>query len=147
MRISVDNRHRIVLLLFVIVDHFIWLYGGHWEQASFAYVVMTECLRIFVGMALVASFFYKKILEISVNIILSYCAIMMLLNFIGSSSDGMSFVSQPGATPNVLFFKKDRLVPIDHGFLASVIYLYFILSAYFFSGKYINRNTIIKTKQ
>ena len=144
MRISVDNRHRIVLLLFVIVDHFIWLYGGHWEQASFAYVVITECIRIFVGIALVASFFYKKILEITVNFILSYCAIMMLLNFIGSSSDGMSFVPQPGATPNVLFFKKDRLVPIDHGFLASVIYLYFILNAYFFSGKYINKNIITK---
>ena len=124
MCISIDNRHRIVLLLFVIIDHLIWLYGGHWEQASFAYVVLTECLRILVGMALVASFFYKKILRISVNFILSYCAIMMLLNFIGSSSDGMSFVSQPGATPNVLFFKKDRLVPIDHGFFASVVYLY-----------------------
>ena len=147
MCISVDNRHRIVLLLFVIVDHLIWLYGGHWEQASFAYVVLTECLRILVGMALVASFFYKKILEISVNFILSYCAIMMLLNFIGSSSDGMSFVSQPGATPNVLFFKKDRLVPIDHGFFASVVYLYFILSAYFFSGKYINKNKMINAKQ
>ena len=60
MRISVDNRHRIVLLLFVIVDHFIWLYGGYCEQASFAYVVMTECFRVFVGIALVASFFYKK---------------------------------------------------------------------------------------
>ncbi len=147
MCISVDNRHRIVLLLFVIVDHLIWLYGGHWEQASFAYVVLTECLRILVAVALVASFFYKKILEISVNFILSYCAIMMLLNFIGSSSDGMSFVSQPGATPNVLFFKKDRLVPIDHGFFASVVYLYFILSAYFFSGKYINKNKRIKAKQ
>ena len=147
MPISVDNRHRIVLLLFVIIDHFIWLYGGHWEQASFAYVIITECIRIFVSIALVASFFYKKILEITVNFILSYCAIMMLLNFIGSSSDGMSFVSQPGATPNVLFLKKDRLVPIDHGFLASVIYLYFILSAYFFSGKYINKNNMIKAKQ
>ena len=147
MRISVDNRHRIVLLAFIVVDHFIWLYGGHWEQASFAYVVMTECIRIFVGIALVASFFYKKILEITINFILSYCAIMMLLSFIGSSSDGMSFVSEPGATPNVLFFKKDRLVPIDHGFLASVIYLYFILSAYFFSGKYINKYTITKAKQ
>ena len=144
MRISVNNRHRIVLLLFVVLDHLVWLYAGHWEQASFAYVVMTECIRIFVGIAFVVSFFYKKILEISVNFILSYCAIMMLLNFIGSSSDGMSFVSQPGATPNVLFLKKDRLVPIDHGFLASVIYLYFILSAYFFSGKYINKNIITK---
>ena len=60
MRISVDNRHRIVLLLLVIVDHFIWLYGGHWEQASFAYVVLTECIRIFVGIALVVSFFIKR---------------------------------------------------------------------------------------
>ncbi len=145
MRISVDNRHRIVLLLFVIVDHFIWLYGGHWEQVSFAYVVMTECLRILVGMALVASFFYKKILEISVNIILSYCAIMMLLNFIGST-DKTNFSEVPGSVDNVFWFKKDRLVPIDHGFLASVIYLYFILSAYFFSGKYINKNTIMKAK-
>ena len=144
MRISVNNRHRIVLLLFVILDHLVWLYAGHWEQVSFAYVVMTECFRVFVGIALVASFFYKKILEITINFILSYCAIMMLLSFIGSSSDGMSFVSEPGATPNVLFFKKDRLVPIDHGFLASVIYLYFILSAYFFSGKYINPRTVEK---
>ena len=106
MRISVNNRHRIVLLLFVVLDHLVWLYAGHWEQVSFAYVVMTECFRVFVGIALVASFFYKKILEITINFILSYCAIMMLLSFIGSSSDGMSFVSEPGATPNVLFFKK-----------------------------------------
>lgn len=147
MCISVNNLHRIVLLLFVILDHLVWLYARHWEQASFAYVVMTECIRILVAIALVASFFRPKILEGSVNFILSYCAIMMLLSFIGSSSDGLSLTTQPGATPNILFFKKDRLVPIDHGFLASVIYLYFILSAYFFSGKYINRNTIIKTKQ
>ena len=146
MHISVDNRHRIVLLLFVVLDHLVWLYGGHWEQASFAYVVMTECFRVFVAFALIASFFYKKILEITVNFMLSYCAIMMLLNFIGSSTDGMSFVPQPGATPNVLFFKKDRLVPIDHGFLASVIYLYFILSAYFFSGKYINQEILTKSR-
>ena len=144
MRISIDNRHRIVLLAFIIVDHFIWLYGGHWEQASFAYVVMTECIRILVAIALVASFFYPKILEGSVKVVLAYCAIMMLLSFIGSSSDGISLTTQPGATPNILFFKKDRLVPIDHGFLASVIYLYFILSAYFFSGKYINKNIITK---
>ena len=143
MRISVDNRHRIVLLAFVIVDHFIWLYGGHWEQASFAYVVITECIRIFVGIALVASFFYKKILEITVNFILSYCAIMMLLNFIGGT-DKTNFSEVPGSVDNVFWFKKDRFVPIDHGFLASVLYLYFILSAYFFSGKYINKNIITK---
>ncbi|WP_291440439.1 hypothetical protein [Desulfovibrio sp.] len=146
MRISVDNRHRIVLLLFVIVDHFIWLHGGHCEQASFAYVVLTECLRIFVGIALVVSFFYKNILEISVNFILSYCVIMMLLNFIGGT-DKTNFSEVPGSVDNVFWFKKNRLVPIDHGFLAAVIYLYFILSAYFFSGKYINKNKMIKAKQ
>ena len=147
MRISVNNRHRIVLLLFVILDHLVWLYAGHWEQVSFAYVVMTECIRVFVGIALVASFFYPKILEGSVKVVLAYCAIMMLLSFIGSSSDGISLTTQPGATPNILFFKKDRLVPIDHGFLASVIYLYFILSAYFFSGKYVNKDTVTKQNQ
>ena len=147
MRISVNNRHRIVLLLFVILDHLVWLYAGHWEQVSFAYVVMTECIRVFVGIALVASFFRPKILEGSVKVVLAYCAIMMLLSFIGSSSDGISLTTQPGATPNILFFKKDRLVPIDHGFLASVIYLYFILSAYFFSGKYVNKDTVTKQNQ
>ena len=147
MRISVDNRHRIVLLLLVIVDHFIWLYGGHWEQASFAYVVLTECIRIFVGIALVVSFFYKKILEFSVNIILAYCAIMAILNFSGCTTEGISASSTPGAMPNILFFKKDRLVPIDHGFLASVVYLYFILSAYFFSGKHINLEVLAKKQQ
>lgn len=60
MCISVDNRHRIVLLLFVVLDHLVWLYAGHWEQASFAYVVMTECIRVFVGIALVASFFRPR---------------------------------------------------------------------------------------
>ena len=146
MCISVDNRHRIVLLLFVILDHLVWLYAGHWEQASFAYVVMTECIRIFVGIALVVSFFYKKILEIAVNFILSYCAIMMLLNFIGGT-DKTNFSEVPGSVDNVFWFKKDRLVSIDHGFLASIIYLYFILSTYFFSGKYINKYTITKAKQ
>ena len=146
MRISVDNRHRIVLLAFIVVDHFIWLYCGHWEQASFAYVVITECIRIFVGMALVASFFDKKILEPSVNIVLAYCVIMMLLNIFGST-DKVRPSDVPGTMDNIFWFKKDRLVSIDHGFLASIIYLYFILSTYFFSGKYINKYTITKAKQ
>ena len=143
MRISVDNRHRIVLLAFVIVDHFIWLYGGHWEQASFAYVVITECIRIFVGMALVASFFDKKILEPSVNIVLAYCVIMMLLNIFGST-DKVRPSDVPGSVDNVFWFKKDRFVPIEYGFLAVAFYAYFILSAYFFSGKYIDPEIIAK---
>ncbi|WP_291301250.1 hypothetical protein [Desulfovibrio sp. MES5] len=143
MRISGDNRHRIVLLLFVILDHLVWLYAGHWEQASFAYVVMTECIRILVAIALVASFFYPKILEGSVKFVLAYCVAMMLLNFIGAT-DKTNFSEVPGSMPNVFWFKKDRLVPIEHGFLASVVYLYFILSAYFFSGKYIDPEIIAK---
>lgn len=146
MRISVNNRHRIVLLLFVVLDHLVWLYAGHWEQASFAYVVMTECIRIFVGIALVVSFFYKKILEIAVNFILSYCAIMMLLNFIGGT-DKTNFSEVPGSVDNVFWFKKDRLVPIEHGFLALIIYAYFVLSAYFFSGKYLKQDSSAKSHQ
>ena len=146
MRISVDNRHRIVLLAFIIVDHFIWLYGGHWEQASFAYVVMTECIRVFVGIALVASFFRPKILEGSVKFVLAYCLAMFVLNIFGCTDKARNS-DIPGSMVNVFWFKKDRLVPIDHGFLASVIYLYFILSAYFFSGKYINKDTVTKQNQ
>ena len=145
MRISVDNRHRIVLFAFIVVDHFVWLYGGHWEQASFAYVVMTECIRVFVGIALVASFFRPKILEGSVKFVLAYCLAMMLLNVFGST-DKVRPSDVPGSVDNVFWFKKDRLVPIEHGFLASVIYLYFILSTYVFSGKYFNKNSMIKTK-
>ena len=135
MRISVDNRHRIVLLLFVIIDHFIWRYGGHWEQASFAYVIITECIRIFVSIALVASFFYPRILEGSVKFVLAYCLVMMLLNLFGCTDKSGGY-RIPGSMPNVFWFKKDRLVPIEYGFLASMFYIYFILSAYFFSVKY-----------
>ena len=145
MRISVDNRHRIVLFAFIVVDHFVWLYGGHWEQASFAYVVMTECIRVFVGIALVASFFRPKILEGSVKFVLAYCLAMMLLNVFGST-DKVRPSDVPGTMDNVFWFKKDRLVPIDHGFLASVVYLYFILSAYF-SGKYLNQDSSAKSHQ
>ena len=143
MRISVDNRHRIVLLLFVVFDHLVWLYGGHWEQASFAYVVMTECLRILVGMALVASFFYPRILEGSVKFVLAYCLVMLVLNLFGCT-DRSRRISVPGSMPNFFWFKKDRLVPIDYGFLAVVFYAYFILSTYFFSGKHINPEIITK---
>ena len=99
----------------------------------------------FCGYSFCGKFFYKKILEITVNFILSYCAVMMLLNFIGGT-DKTNFSEVPGSVDNVFWFKKDRLVPIEHGFLASVIYLYFILSTYFFSGKYFNKNSMIKTK-
>ena len=143
MRISVDNRHRIVLLFFVIVDHFIWLYGGHWEQASFAYVVLTECIRILVGMALVASFFYPRILEGSVKFVLAYCLAMCVLNIFGCMDKARNS-DIPGSMVNVFWFKKDRCVPIEYGFLALVIYSYFILGAYFFSGKYINPEIIAK---
>ena len=143
MRISVDNRHRIVLLLFVVLDHLVWLYAGHWEQASFAYVVMSECLRIFVGIALVASFFRPKILEGSVKFVLAYCLAMFVLNIFGSTEKARNS-DIPGSMVNVFWFKKDRFVPIEYGFLAVAFYAYFILSAYFFSGKYIDPEIIAK---
>ena len=143
MRISVDNRHRIVLLLFVVLDHLVWLYAGHWEQASFAYVVMTECIRVFVGMALVASFFYRKILEGSVKFVLAYCLTMFVLNIFGCTDKARNS-DIPGSMVNVFWFKKDRCVPIEYGFLALVIYSYFILGTYFFSGKYIDPEIIAK---
>ena len=146
MRISVDNRHRIVLLLFVVLDHLVWLYAGHWEQASFAYVVMTECIRILVAIVLVASFFRPKILEGSVKFVLAYCLTMFVLNIFGCT-DRSRGISVPGSMPNVFWFKKDRLVPIDDGFLAVVFYVFFILSTYFFSGKYINPEIVAKRKQ
>lgn len=146
MRISVDNRHRIVLLLFVILDHLVWLYAGHWEQASFAYVVMTECLRILVAIALVASFFRPKILEGSVKFVLAYCVAMLLLNLFGCT-DKSRGGRAPGSMPNIFWFKKDRLVPIEHGFLALIIYAYFVLSAYFFSGKYLKQDSSAKSHQ
>ncbi|MDY0259354.1 MAG: hypothetical protein RBR41_06760 [Desulfovibrio sp.] len=143
MRISVDNRHRIVLLLFVVLDHLVWLYAGHWEQASFAYVVMTECIRVFVGIALVASFFRPKILEGSVKFVLAYCLAMFVLNIFGSTEKARNS-DIPGSMVNVFWFKKDRFVPIEYGFLAVAFYAYFILSAYFFSGKYIDPEIIAK---
>ena len=143
MRISVNNRHRIVLLLFVILDHLVWLYAGHWEQASFAYVVMTECIRVFVGIALVASFFRPKILEGSVKFVLAYCLAMFVLNIFGSTEKARNS-DIPGSMVNVFWFKKDRFVPIEYGFLAVAFYAYFILSAYFFSRKYIDPEIIAK---
>lgn len=143
MRISVNNRHRIVLLLFVILDHLVWLYAGHWEQASFAYVVMTECIRVFVGIALVASFFYPRILEGSVKFVLAYCLAMFVLNIFGCTDKARNS-DIPGSMVNVFWFKKDRCVPIEYGFLAVVFYVYFILSTYFFSGKYIDPEIIAK---
>ncbi|MGE4311300.1 hypothetical protein [Desulfovibrio sp.] len=143
MRISVNNRHRIVLLLFVILDHLVWLYAGHWEQTSFAYVVMTECIRVFVGIALVASFFRPKILEGSVKFVLAYCLAMFVLNIFGSTEKARNS-DIPGSMVNVFWFKKDRFVPIEYGFLAVAFYAYFILSAYFFSGKYIDPEIIAK---
>ena len=120
-----------------------WLYAGHWEQASFAYVVMTECIRVFVGMALVASFFRPNILEGSVKFVLAYCLAMFVLNIFGSTEKAR-YSDIPGSMVNIFWFKKDRLVPIDDGFLAVVFYAYFILSAYFFSGKYIDPEIIAK---
>ena len=143
MRISVDNRHRIVLLLFVVLDHLVWLYAGHWEQASFAYVVMTECIRILVAIVLVASFFRPKILEGSVKFVLAYCLAMFVLNIYGSTEKARNS-DIPGSMVNVFWFKKDRFVPIEYGFLAVAFYAYFILSAYFFSGKYIDPEIIAK---
>ena len=143
MHISVDNRHRIVLLLFVVLDHLVWLYAGHWEQASFAYVVMTECIRILVAIVLVASFFRPKILEGSVKFVLAYCLAMFVLNIYGSTEKARNS-DIPGSMVNVFWFKKDRFVPIEYGFLAVAFYAYFILSAYFFSGKYIDPEIIAK---
>lgn len=151
MTLSVNNRYRLVLLLFFLLDHLVWLYGGHLEQAAFFYVLLSECVRLGALAALIASFFTPRYIKASVNALMAYCAIMMLLNFWGSYSYGYRsryITSYLFDTPyytrpilNILWFKKDRCVPIEHGFSAAAFYMYFLLFAYLFAAKHVPRPT------
>ena len=56
MTISLENRSRIVLLLFCLLDHFVWIYGGHLEQAARFYVILSECVRVLTFLVVIANF-------------------------------------------------------------------------------------------
>lgn len=51
------------------------------------------------------------------------------------------------SVPNVLYFKKDQLVHIDNGMLATLFYTEFMLVIYFFSGKYIDPEILDKNSK
>lgn len=132
MTLSLNNRNRIALLLFFLLDHCAWLYGGHLEQAAFFYVVLSECVRILALLAVLASFFTPRYLTTSITLLMAYCAIMMLLNLYGSYDK--LFYQAP--IPNIFWFKKYRTVPVAHGLLAAIFYMYFLLFSYFFAAKH-----------
>lgn len=48
---------------------------------------------------------------------------------------------------NTFFFKKDKLVPVEHGFLAAAFYMYFLLFIYYFSAKFMYPNIRRKKQQ
>lgn len=140
MKISIENRHRIVLLLFFLLDHLVWIYGGHLEQAAFFYVVVSECVRMLVLVIVVISFHNNKILSISIKMLMLYCVVMVPLNFYGS----YCYTKLMNTVPNVLFFKKEHFIPIEYSLAATLFYTQFMLFIYFFSGKYIDPEILNK---
>lgn len=81
MIISLGNRSRIVLVSFFLIDHVVWIYGGHIEQASFFYVVLSECVRLLALVFALGSFFSKKLLKSGITMVMVYCAIMIPSTF------------------------------------------------------------------
>ena len=68
---------------------------------------------------------------------------MMIMNHCGSIIITLfNTISQ-----NTFFFKKDKLVPVEHGFLAAAFYMYFLLFIYYFSAKFMYPNIRRKKQQ
>lgn len=91
----------------------------------------------------IVSLFKSNILNISIKILMFYCLIMVPINFYGS----YCYTKLMDPVPNVLYFKKDQLVHIDNGMLATLFYTEFMLVIYFFSGKYINPEILDKNSK
>lgn len=131
MIISPENRSRIVLVSFFLIDHVVWIYGGHIEQASFFYVALSECVRLLALIFVLGSFFSKKLLKSGITMVMVYCAIMIPLNFYGSYS-----IKGVRDVQNVLLFKKDKSIPVEYSFASAFFYIYYLLFSYVFLVKY-----------
>lgn len=118
----------------------VWRASG---AGGFFYVVLSQCVRIGALAALITSFFTPRYVTASVTALIAYCAIMMLLNFYGAYSYKYTRIYLPDipyySSPifNILWFKKDRYVPVEHGLFAAGFYMYFLLVAYFFAAKHV----------
>lgn len=143
VRISIENSHRIVLLLFCVLDHAVWLYCGYWEQAALVYVIVSECVRIALFACLIYSFWKPAIVQNATLALLAYCACMLLPNFYAAHSYSMIYPDV--LLPNILLFKRDAEIPIDHALIATAFYMYYFLFSYFFSAKYIHRYILKKS--
>lgn len=125
---SLENRQRIALLVFFVGDHLLWYWGGHFQQASLFYVIASEILRAGALTAVIASCFGINILEKALFVVVCYCYVMLPLNLYGFRSQHKWY-----NTPSIdlLWFKRDSAIPIDHGFAAFLLYVWFLLFLYY----------------
>ncbi len=133
MPISPENRCRIVLLLFFIVDHLVWAAAGNFERVALFYVVISECVRLFALFAFIASFYCSKILSTSVAVIMAYSLIMLSLGYYGSHVVVYRF-GRP--MPNIMGFKREENIPLESWLV--FYYTCVIISTYMFAAKHIS---------
>lgn len=129
---SLENRQRIALLVFFVGDHLLWYYGGHFEQVSLFYVVLSETIRILGFIALVISFFYINCAKIFLFVIIYYCYAMLPLNIYGGFSEHPGYRTP---TLNLLWFKSNAAIPIESSFLSVILYMLFLVFLYLYVFK------------
>ena len=139
MTISLDNRSRLVLLVFCVLDHAVWYYGGHFEQASMVYVVLSECIRMLALVIVLASFYEKRLLTPGVYMVMLYCTIMIPLNIYGSYS-----YKHGTQALNPFFFKKQDHIPIHYAFQAFFFYAFYVLFSYTIAAKHMSLHLLKK---
>lgn len=143
MHPSLENRQRIALLIFFIGDHLLWYYGGHFQQVSLFYVVVSEIVRVGALAAAILSIWNVNFMKQALMTIMVYCFVMFPLNFNGSFN--YSPMKQE-TSYNLLWFKRDSTVVIDYGHIAMILYLWCLFGLYIFVFKHMDRYLLDKRK-
>lgn len=138
---SLENRQRIALLIFFVGDHLLWYYGGHFQQVSLFYVVVSEIVRVGALATAILSVWNINLMKEALLTIMVYCFVMFPLNFNGSFN--YSPMKQE-TSYNLLWFKRDSTVAIDYAYVSMILYLWFLLGLYLFVLKCMDKHILDK---
>ncbi|MBG3878435.1 hypothetical protein FVW20_15805 [Desulfovibrio oxamicus] len=120
---------RVVIILLVVVDHFVWFGMGVSDGVSIEYVVCIEMLRILaVIFALMAT--TREAMNRILTAMMVYCLLISLIG--GYSHSGYHYRIMPSGDDDFMYFRRGFDVKPNIGvlFLSSCVYLFIIYFAH-----------------
>lgn len=137
MKMSIENRNRITLLVFFIFDHLVWYLCGFFDNVSLLYIVMSEAIRFVAIYGIINSFFSGQRVHMAVSIIVVYCFLMIPFSFYAGRSH---YYADGSVLDNPLLIRKEKEIPVDSPMVAIGFYMYFMASMYYFAWRHLDKN-------